>query len=383
MTSLANLPQSACAAARSLSGLLVLAVFLLFGAATGFSSPAFARAYTRSVAYIRSRVRTARRPDNFQQALDAGRRRMQKKDYDGAIAFFRRAVRLGPRSSEARRLLRMAEFEQQDQAGLRDLGQGRLSYAELSLRRALGIAMNPGMRAQANQASLQLSLVAGERSMRNRSYEAAAQSYEKALALFPNDRTALAGLTEARFRAAFQQGLLALATGAFGQARARFRECLVYKPGAANALKEISRVNQIESDTAQFQGAFAGANASIDAGAWNQADVEIRRLVGVMQEVEQMGVNSPIIFRSRPLLPAYVSYANGDFEGAFQLAQSFQDKTDSARAARFCQFLQSRRRFYYLYAWAPALLGGYIAALIGSIYAGLRRVLAAPGPAAS
>lgn len=371
-----NPPQATGAAGSSFSSLCILAIFLF--SAMGFSRPTPSRPYARRVSYARSqRIRT-QRPGSFQQAMDAARRRMQKKDYAGAVVFFRRAVRLNTRSSDAKRGLRMAEFEQQYQTGLHYFAQVKLRYAEASLRRALTMAMNPGMQAQANLANLQLSLVAGERSMRNQSYEAAAQSYEKALAFSPNDHTALAGLTEARFRAVFQQGLQALSASDFARARARFRECLVYKPGSAGAIEEISRVNRIEKDAAQFQSAFRAANASIDHRAWNHAEVEIKNLVGIMQEAERLGFHSPMIFRSRPLLPAYVSYADGDFEGAYQLAQCVQGNMDSARAAKFCRFLQSRRRFDYLYAWAPALLGGYIAVLLGSIYAGLRRVLTAP-----
>lgn len=277
----------------------------------------------------------------------------------------------------------MAEFEQEYQAGLHDQRKGRLGYAEVSLRRALRIAMNPGMRTQARLASFQLALVDGERFMRRHSYEAAARSYEKALALSPSDRSALAGLTEARFRTAFQQGRAELAAGAFDQARNRFRECLVYKPGAADALAEIKRVNRIEKEAAQFQVALRKANAAIDHKAWSRANVEIKRVVAIMQDAEQLGFHSPTIFRSRPLLAAYVSYADGNVDGAFQLAMNVQGKTESARAAMFCQFLQKRRRLDYLYAWTPALLGGYIAILLGSIFAGLRRVLRVPGTVAS
>lgn len=348
----------------------------------GTGSPALRTAYARRISHTRTRSRRSRSLSSFQKAMDAGQLRMQRKDYSRAILFFRRAVRLNPRSSDARRHWHLAEFEQQYQAGLHFVQQERLRYAEVSLRRALRIARIHSMRAQARLANLQLALVAGERSMHSQSYESAAKSYEKALAFSPNNRTALAGLTEARFRDAFQEGLAALSAGELGPARARFRECLIYEPRSASALEEMNRVNRIEKDTVRFQSAFLAANVSLDREAWSQAGIEIKKLVGIMQEVEQLGFHSTVIFHSRGLLPAYVSYADGDLEGAYRLAQNVQGNTDSVRAAKFRRFLQRSRRFGYLYALAPALLGGYIAILLGSIFAGLRRVLAVPRPLA-
>lgn len=311
----------------------------------------------------------------FQQAMAAGRQRMQKKDYDGAIPFLEEAARLYPRRADAKQLLLIGQFQQQYQAGLRYRDRGDWTHAQASLQRALRVASAPAMMAQANLANYQLSLVEGARCMQNRSYEASAPSYQMALALAPNDHAALTGLTEARYHSSFQAGLSALAKGDFDQARGKFRECLAYRPGDDSVLRRIEQVNRIESETDQFQSRLQAANASLDAGAWEQADGEIRALVGIMQRAEQMGVHSATIFGYRPLVVSYTAYANHDFKGALQLSQVASGKADAVRAAKFRQFLRRMRRSYYLRTYAPALLAAYGCLFLGSLYAGLKKTL--------
>ena len=179
----------------------------------------------------------------FQQAMSAARQKMKKKDFEGAIPLLEDAVRLNPRKSDARQLLLEARFELEYQEGSRDLVDGDLPRAQASLKRAVSLASAPGMETQAGRAKAQLSLAEGERLMQNRSYEAAAKRFQMALVFSAHDSAALAGLSEARFHAAYQSGGAALARGSFDQARDKFRECLGYKPGDAQALEQIERIN--------------------------------------------------------------------------------------------------------------------------------------------
>jgi tetratricopeptide (TPR) repeat protein len=316
----------------------------------------------------------------FQQAMGAARQKMKKQDFAGAIPLLEEAVRLNPKKSDAKQLLLEARFEQEYQEGSRYLAKGDLTRAQSSLKRAFNLASTPGMEAQAGRAKAQLSLAEGERLMQSRSYEAAAKDFQMALVFSPNDSIALAGLSEARFHAAYQSGRTALAQGSFDRARDKFRECLGYKPGDTQALEQMERVNEVESVTGQFQSSYQAANTLLDQGAWEQADIEIKRLADIMLKAERMGFHARAIFQPRPLLPAFETYAVGDLDGALRLAQVSTLNADPARAAKFHRFLERKRRLYYLHAWAPFLLGGYLFILVGSLYAGLKQALTAPRP---
>lgn len=362
--------------------LSVVLLFLFRGTAS-FAGRPFPLARKRAVLNGSRQNSKIRLTLQFQRELTVGRRKMRAGDYRGAAFYFGQAARLNPASSDAKRLLRMAWFEQQYRQGLNDLVRHEPNRAQSSFQRALRIASNSGAQAQTNLASLQLSLMAGTRFIESGSYQAAAQSFARALALSPNDPKALAGLTEARFHVAFQAGLAALSRGALDLARRRFRECLVYQPGSAAALQQIERINKMEIETAQFDQDFQAANTAIDTGAWNRADSEIKSLGRIMEEAEELGIYSPAIFRSGPLLPAYLSYAFGDFDGAFRLAQRARGEEDSDRAAKFREFLRARLQSHDLRASGPVLLGAYLLTLVLSIYVGLRRVARAPEKAAA
>jgi tetratricopeptide (TPR) repeat protein len=257
--------------------------------------------------------------------------------------------------------------------GLQELAERHLNRARASFERALTIASEAGLAAESNLAGAQLSLAAGQRFMQNHAYSAAASSFARALALSPNDPLALTYLTEARYDAEFQAARIALSQGSISVARHRFLECLEYKPAAPDPLRELARLSQWQSAAAECDRYFGTANAALQAGHWNRAEAAIRHLALAFDRAQATGIRSPILFRSRALLPAYLIYANGDFGGAFRLSQNVRGARNLALAADFRQFLRSRRRWAFLRAYVPVICFAYGLTLMASLYAGLRQ----------
>ncbi len=311
----------------------------------------------------------------FRREMLEGHQRLSDRDYRGAIISFERAARADPTSPTAQRSLQFAKFELAYQSGLTNSGHHHWARAQADFAQALSIASRAGLVRESNLANTQLLLVQGERWMQAGAYSAAAESFARALAVSPRNPQAQAALITARYSAALAAGRAALDRGFLEVAAKYFREGLEYRPGDPEVRFQLTRLTQMETVTKEFNRNLKKANASLNAGRWNRARVALHGLARALELAQQAGLRSPALFHSRPLMPAYLNYAWGDWSAAFGLAQTARNPQDEARAAAFRRFLLVEERKAELRKYAWVLIVGYGLSLLLSLYAGLAKAL--------
>ncbi len=342
---------------------IALGAFACFSASPGYSFPL---SPTGNLANARGQ---------FRREMLEGRQRLRDRDYRGALISFERAARADPTSPEARRSLQFARFELAYQSGLTNSSRHHWARAQADFAQALTIASGAGLTRESNLANTQLLLVQGERWMQAGAYSAAAKSFARALAVSPRNPQAQAALITARYMAALVAGRAALARGSLEVAAKYFREGLEYRPGDPEVRLQLTRLNQMEAVTKEFNRNLKKANASLNAGRWNRARVALHGLARALDRAQRAGLRSPALFHSRPLMPAYLNYAWGDWSAAFGLAQTARNPQDEARAAAFRRFLLVEEQKAELRKYAWVLMVGYGLSLLLSLYAGLAKAL--------
>jgi tetratricopeptide (TPR) repeat protein len=363
--------------AEPLLGIFAVLVLGPVGQRLGNSSLLFSAGAPIGISTAQTPQTSNPRRSAWQEALDAGRRKMQQKDYDAAVPLLERAVRLNPANARARRLLQEARFARSYQQGCRFMDHRDWNHAQRGFERALKYGDNAQLRDKLRIAKARLSMDEGAKLLRSGAYGEAAGRYQLALELLPDSREAKTGLAEARYRAAYQEGTEALSKGLPDKAKDWFRECLAYAPGDAAALKQIAQIDVESGRAAEFRSTLQAVDSLIDSGKWDRLDGQIKQLAQLEAGAARPDAVAKQSLLKDPLLQAIFLYAHGDLKGALQLTQPTGRAEDRPRLTKFRAFLVSRRRIEILRAWAIPLVVLYLAFLLASLYLGLRRELAA------
>ena len=267
-----------------------------------------------------------------------------------------------------------ARFVHYYQQGIHYAQQRDWSRARASFERALQYGDSRDLRNRLLSVRAQLLMDQGMAFFRISDYTEAANRYQLALEFAADSKEASNGLFEARYRAAYAAGTLALSDGLYEKARDRFRECLEYKPNDSAALERIAQIESELRHDAELQNSLRQADAAIDSGDWNRVEDAIKTLASAAsgsagQKAAAAGsVDTPV---SRSLL----LYARGDLEGALRITRQIEPADTPSRVHRLREFLLSRRRLKVLQSWAVRLTLLYPVALSMSLFLGLKQEL--------
>lgn len=136
-----------------------------------------------------------------QVALNEARRLMQSGDTTAAEAAYNRVLALGE-NAEARSALANIKIAAERQATLRAgdqaMAEGNFERAITQFNQALKLGAGPEVNARINVAKARLQTIAGREAVRSNDLVAAAEAYEAALQLLPEDPEAKRGLSEVR-----------------------------------------------------------------------------------------------------------------------------------------------------------------------------------------
>lgn len=181
-------------------------------------------------------------------------------------------------------------------------------------------------------------------------------------------REETARLLEARYQAAFADAMSAEARNDLGGARRSLLESLRNKPRDPQALAELARVDSRIAAVADWNARVAATVAALDRADWPRAGAAIRSLP-----------EAPPVWQSLPhagLVPALRLGAEGRMKDARQAAARLAASgRDAAAAGAFARFVNARMRAAALPAGLAAAAGLYLAALLASLYFGLRGAL--------